>query len=111
MFGVHSYPVAVVFCVVTMLGWGSWANAKKLARPDWRFELFYWDYTLGVLLLTLILGLTMGGSGTQGPPFLPALGQAPGASLILALVCGAVFNLPNIFRVPPVQVTATPRTL
>ena len=54
MFVVHSYPLAVIFCVVTMLGWGSWANAKKLARPDWRFELFYWDYTLGVLLSTLM---------------------------------------------------------
>jgi glucose uptake protein len=55
MFVVHSYPLAVVLCVITMLCWGSWANTRKLASPDWRFELFYWDYTLGVLLLTLVL--------------------------------------------------------
>ena len=52
MFVLHSYPWAVVFCVITMFCWGSWANTQKLARKDWRFELFYWDYTIGVLLLT-----------------------------------------------------------
>ena len=56
MFVVHSYPLAVVFCVLTMFCWGSWATTRKLARPDWRFELFYWDYTLGVLLITLASG-------------------------------------------------------
>ena len=66
MFVVHSYPLAVVLCVITMLCWGSWANTRKLARKDWRFELFYWDYTLGVLLLTLVLGLTLGSTGTEG---------------------------------------------
>jgi glucose uptake protein len=104
MFVVHSYPVAVIFCVVTMLGWGSWANAKKLARPDWRFELFYWDYTLGVLLLTLILGLTLGSSGTEGRPFLADLAQASSASLISALVGGAIFNLANILLVAAIEI-------
>jgi len=104
MFVVHSYPLAVVFCVVTMLGWGSWANAKKLARPDWRFELFYWDYTLGVLLLTLILGLTMGSSGTEGRPFLADLAQASSASIISALIGGAIFNLANILLVAAIEI-------
>ncbi len=104
MFVVHSYPLAVVFCVVTMLGWGSWANAKKLARPDWRFELFYWDYTLGVLLLTLILGLTLGSSGTEGRPFLADLAQASSASLMSALVGGAIFNLANILLVAAIEI-------
>ena len=104
MFVVHSYPLAVVFCVVTMLGWGSWANARKLARPDWRFELFYWDYTLGVLLLTLILGLTLGSSGTEGRPFLADLAQASSASLLSALVGGAIFNLANILLVAAIEI-------
>jgi glucose uptake protein len=104
MFVVHSYPLAVIFCVVTMLGWGSWANAKKLARPDWRFELFYWDYTLGVLLFTLILGLTMGSSGTEGRPFLADLAQASSASIISALVGGAIFNLANILLVAAIEI-------
>jgi glucose uptake protein len=104
MFVVHSYPLAVIFCVVTMLGWGSWANAKKLARPDWRFELFYWDYTLGVLLLTLILGLTLGSSGAEGRPFLADLAQASSASILSALVGGAIFNLANILLVAAIEI-------
>ncbi len=47
MFAIESYSVAVIFCVVTMLCWGSWANTQKLAGTSWRFELFYWDYTIG----------------------------------------------------------------
>src|SRR5215467_13417865 len=69
MFVVHSYALAVVLCVLTMFCWGSWANTRKLARRDWRFELFYWDYAGGVLLLTLILGFTLGSTGTEGRPF------------------------------------------
>jgi glucose uptake protein len=104
MFVVHSYPLAVVFCVLTMLCWGSWATTRKLARPDWRFELFYWDYTLGVLLFTLALGLTLGSSGTEGRAFVPDLLQASSASLISALLGGAIFNLANILLVAAIEI-------
>ena len=104
MFVVHSYPLAVVFCVLTMFCWGSWATTRKLARPDWRFELFYWDYTLGVLLITLALGLTLGSSGTEGRAFLPDLAQASSASLISALLGGAIFNLANILLVAAIEI-------
>jgi glucose uptake protein len=104
MFVVHSYPLAVAFCVLTMFCWGSWATTKKLARPDWRFELFYWDYALGVVLLTLILGLTLGSSGTEGRPFLADLSQASSASIISALLGGAIFNLANILLVAAIEI-------
>jgi len=104
MFVVHSYPLAVVFCVLTMFCWGSWAVTRKLARPDWRFELFYWDYTLGVLLVTLAFGLTLGSSGTEGRAFFADLAQASAASIIAALVGGAIFNLANILLVAAIDV-------
>jgi len=104
MYVVHSYPLAVVFCVLTMLCWGSWANSRKLADPGWRFELFYWDYTLGVLLLTLVLGLTLGSAGTEGRAFLPDLAQASTASLASALLGGALFNLGNILLVAGIEI-------
>ena len=66
MFVLQSYAWAVVFCVITMFCWGSWANTRKLARADWRFELFYWDYVLGVLLVALAFGVTLGSSGDDG---------------------------------------------
>src|SRR6516165_10866575 len=103
MFVVHSYPLAVVLCVITMFCWGSWANTRKLARKDWRFELFYWDYTLGVLLLTVVLGLTLGSSGEEGRPFVADLSQASAASIRSALIGGAIFNLANILLVAAIE--------
>ncbi len=104
MYVVHSYPLAVVFCVLTMLCWGSWANTRKLASRQWRFELFYWDYTLGVLLLALLLGLTAGSRGTEGRAFVPDLAQASLASMGSALAGGAIFNLANILLVAAIEI-------
>ena len=75
---VQSYAVAVAMCVVTMLCWGSWANTQKLASKEWRFELFYWDYAIGVLLFALALAFTFGSTGTAGRGFVEDLAQADG---------------------------------
>src|SRR5260370_26061559 len=104
MFVLHSYAWAVVFCIITMFCWGSWANTQKLAKKGWRFELFYWDYTIGVLLLTLVLGLTLGSNGTTGRAFLADLGQASHASIHSALIGGAIFNLANILLVAAIDI-------
>lgn len=104
MFIVQSYSLAVVFCVITMLCWGSWANARKLAPAQWRFELFYWDYALGVLLIAFILGITLGNFGHAGRSFFDDLGQASGSSLADALFGGVVFNLANILLVAAIEV-------
>src|SRR5258706_3781569 len=104
MFVLHSYAWAVVFCIITMFCWGSWANTQKLAKKGWRFELFYWDYTIGVLLLTLVLGLTLGSNGTGGRGFLADLAQASHASIHSALIGGAIFNLANILLVAAIDI-------
>lgn len=104
MFILESYPWAVVFCVITMLCWGSWANTQKLAKKGWRFELFYWDYTIGVLLLTVILAHTLGAHGNAGRPFLLDLHQASRASALSALLGGAIFNLANILLVAAIDI-------
>jgi glucose uptake protein len=104
MFVVHSYLLAVALCVITMLCWGSWANTRKLAGRDWRFELFYWDYAIGVLLLTLVLGLTLGSRGAVGRGFAADLSQASAASWGSALLGGAVFNLANILLVAAIEI-------
>ena len=96
MYIVDTYSVAVIMTVITMLCWGSWANTQKLAARSWRFELFYWDYVLGILLFSLILGFTLGSSGTQGMGFIENLRQANWSSLSGALVGGIIFNLANI---------------
>jgi glucose uptake protein len=104
MFVVQSYSLAVLFCVLTMLCWGSWANTRKLARADWRFELFYWDYAIGVLVSTLLLGFTLGSAGIEGRRFAADLSQASAASIESAILGGAIFNLANILLVAAIDI-------
>jgi glucose uptake protein len=104
MYIVSSYPVALVFCVVTMLGWGSWANTQKLASKGWRFQLFYWDYAIGVLLFSLVLAFTLGSSGSGGRGFVADLQQADGRWLKSAFVGGVIFNLSNILLVAAIDI-------
>ncbi|MCI0493357.1 MAG: multidrug DMT transporter permease, partial [Planctomycetes bacterium] len=96
---ITAYPVAVLLCFVTMLCWGSWANTQKLASKEWRFQLFYWDYCLGVLLLTLIFAFTLGSMGDGGRGFLDDLQQADTRFVGYALLGGVVFNIANILLV------------
>ena len=96
MFIVENYSIAVLFCVITMLCWGSWANTQKLVQNKWRFELFYWDYSLGIFLISLLGAFTMGSFGEAGRSFVPDLLQADSSNMINALIGGIVFNLANI---------------
>jgi len=104
MVTISSYPFAVALCVVTMLCWGSWANTQKLATKEWRFQLFYWDYSIGVLLLSLILAFTLGSLGAEGRPFLEDLKQAQLAWLGSAFIGGVIFNLSNILLVGAIDI-------
>ena len=96
MFIVQSYPLAIFFCFVTMLCWGSWGNTQKLAAKTWRYELFYWDYVIGLLLFSLLSAFTLGSFGTEGRSFLDDLMQADGRNLFSAFLGGVVFNPSNI---------------
>jgi glucose uptake protein len=91
-------------CFITMLCWGSWANTQKLASKEWRFQLFYWDYAIGVLLLSLLFSFTLGSFGSQGRPFLADIGQASGNAIWSALLGGIVFNLSNILLVAAIDI-------
>lgn len=101
---IQSYLVAVLMCVITMLCWGSWANTQKMASKKWAFQLFYWDYSLGVLILSLILAFTMGSSGEAGRGFLADLAQADGEAIGSALLGGAVFNIANLLIVVAINI-------
>jgi len=101
---IQSYPLAVLLCFVTMLCWGSWANTQKLASKEWKFQLFYWDYCIGVVLLTLILALTMGSMGSGGRGFFADLGQAGSKYLGFAFLGGVIFNVANILLVAAIDI-------
>ncbi|MBR4212946.1 MAG: multidrug DMT transporter permease [Bacteroidales bacterium] len=96
MFIVHSYLLAVVLCFVTMLCWGSWGNTQKLAAKSWRYELFYWDYVIGMVLFSLLLAFTAGSIGSEGRPFLQDLSQADWSNIGWVVLGGVIFNISNI---------------
>ncbi len=101
---VESYTLAVAMCFVTMLCWGSWANTQKLASEEWQFQLFYWDYSIGVLLLTLLLAFTIGSTGEEGRSFMADISQANKDALTSAFLGGVVFNLANILLVVAIDI-------
>ncbi len=101
---VESYSAAVVLCVITMLCWGSWANTQKLAAATWRFELFYWDYVIGIVFLSLLLALTIGSTGDGGRAFLPDIRQGTWENIGSALLGGVIFNAANILLVAAIAV-------
>ncbi len=100
MFVVESLTLAILFCIVTMLGWGSWANTQKLAGADqWPFELYYWDYAIGVLLFGIVFAFTLGSFGSAGMSAAANLQQADPSRIGAAVISGCVFNVSNILLV------------
>jgi glucose uptake protein len=99
MFVPQAYGVALAMMITSMLCWGSWANTQKAAK-NWRFELFYWDYVWGILLVAVVLGLTMGRANAASPDsFFNNLALADGRNIAYAVVGGIVFNIGNLLLV------------
>lgn len=96
MYIVSSYTLAVSLCFITMLCWGSWGNTQKLTDKNWRFELFYWDYVIGILLFSILLGFTLGSVGDSGRSFVADLQQADQSNLMSCITGGIIFNAANI---------------
>jgi len=100
VFIVDNLGLAIAFCVITMLGWGSWANTQKLAGKDkWPFQLYYWDYAVGVLALGVVVLFTLGSMGSAGMGAMQNLSQASGGAMTRAFLSGVLFNISNILLV------------
>lgn len=104
MFIPQSYSLAIILCIVTMLCWGSWGNTQKLSGKSWRFELYYWDYVIGILLFSLLLGLTIGSNGEYGRGFIEDIGQAEKSNMLNAMLGGIIFNASNILLVAAMSI-------
>ena len=104
MIVIHSYGIAVFLVFITMICWGSWGNTQKIAERQWSFQLFYWDYAIGVLLMALLLAFTAGSIGTEGRSFMTDIVQADFKSLSMAFMGGVVFNLANILLVAAIAI-------
>ena len=104
MFIINTYGLAVFFCFITMVCWGSWANTQKLAAASWRFELFYCDYVFGIVVTSLLIAFTLGSMGEEGRPFLADLQQADMFNVGSALWGGVLFNAANILLVAAIAI-------
>lgn len=99
----QQFGVALIFMIVTMLFWGSWANVAK-ADSTWRFELLYWDYAFGVLVTSFLFAITMGSLGHDGLSFWQDLKHIHESTLFKALISGAIFDLSNFLIIAAIAV-------
>ncbi len=100
---ISNYTLAVILLFISMICWGSWANTQKLSGRNWPFQLFYWDYALGLVVFSLIVGFTFGSMGTAGRPFIDDLAQADNQFLGLAFLGGVIFNIANLLVVAAID--------
>lgn len=99
----ETYAITLSFMIASMLCWGSWANAVKFT-PGYRFQLFYWDYVVGLILAALAWGLSLGSLGVTGRSFLADLSHADATHIDLAIVGGVIFNVANLLLVAAIEI-------
>jgi glucose uptake protein len=102
MFTPPNLTIALVMMITSAICWGSWANTYKGVK-NYRFELFYWDYAIGIFLISLVLALTMGSTGNDSSSFLNNVHSSDTANIVSTLVGGAIFNLANLLLVAAID--------
>ena len=102
MFTPSSLSIALLMMITSAVCWGSWANTYKGVK-GYRFELFYWDYAIGIFLISLVLALTMGSTGNDSSSFLNNVRAADTSNIVNALIGGALFNLANLLLVAAID--------
>ena len=101
---VGNYALAVILCAVAMVCWGSWQNTQNLIGKAWRFELYYWDFSIGIFLFALIMAFTFGSMGNQGRSFLADLKQADPGNLLSASLGGVIWNIGTLLLVAAISI-------
>src|SRR5580704_13140536 len=103
MYQPEAYAVALAFMIVSMLCWGSWANTQKLTA-GYSFQLFYWDYIIGIVAASLLWGVTLGSLHYGESSFFPGLSHASGTAILYALIGGVIFNVANLLLVASIAI-------
>jgi len=103
LFQPETYALSLLLMLTTMLCWGSWANTMKLC-PGYRFQLFYWDYVIGLILGAFFWGITLGSMGSSGRPFFQDLLHADSSHILFAVTGGVLFNIANLLLVAAIEI-------
>jgi len=98
-----TYALSLLLMILSMFCWGSWANCLKMC-PGYKFQLFYWDYVVGLVIAATGWGLTLGSLGGSGRHLIDDLMHADSSHILLALMGGAVFNVANLLLVAAIDI-------
>jgi glucose uptake protein len=101
---IQNYGLAIFFCVIACICWGSWANTQKIAAKTWRFELFYWDMVIGIVAVCALAAFTLGSFGNDGRSFMTDLQSADFKSIGFAMLGGVLWNLGTLLLVAAISV-------
>ena len=102
MFVPHEFVIALIMMIASAVCWGSWANTYKGVR-NYRFELFYWDYALGIFLISVVLAFTMGSTADDPSRFLTNVHNADNSNIASTMSAGVIFNLANLLLVAAID--------
>lgn len=105
MFEVQNYLLAITLCFLAMICWGSWQNTRNLIDKSWRFELFYWDFSIGIVLLSLVAAFTLGSINPENRTFLQDVAQVAPKYIMYAMIGGFIWNLGTLLLTAGIATT------
>src|ERR1700679_4315689 len=103
MFVPTTFHAALLMTVLSAVCCGSFANTFK-GTKNYRFELYYWDYGLGIFLMSVIWALTLGSAGGGPQSFIANVHQADGVNLVYAALGGFIFNIANVLLIAGIEI-------
>jgi glucose uptake protein len=101
---VQNYTLAVFLCALAMICWGSWQNTQNLIGKTWRFEHYYWDFSIGILFFAVLMAFTFGSIGNEGRSFLDDMNQADPKNLLSAAIGGVIWNVGTLLLVAAISI-------
>lgn len=93
----ETFAAAFGLTLLSMLCWGSWANSFSLTRGKYRFELFYWDYAVGIMVGVLVLAALL------GPQSALFHGSMDPGKVAWGIASGVVFNIGTVLLVAAIS--------
>jgi glucose uptake protein len=103
MYSPAQFSTALIMTMFSAVFWGSWANTYK-GTKNYPFELFYWDYIIGVVLCSLGFAFTLGSTGSTGESFLVNARSADTGNILSSMLGGFIFNIANLLLVAGIAI-------
>jgi glucose uptake protein len=103
MFVPTTFAVALLMTIFSTICWGSFANTFK-GTKNYRFELYYWDYGLGIFLISLVLAFSMGSHAGGPTAFIANFHSTDTDNLLYAAFGGFIFNIANVLLIAGIEI-------